>query len=129
MLCVVTGVLVAAAIPTALAGTIQNYAGLMLIRFFVGIAGASFVPTLNWCTMFYDKNVVGTGKSYARGRTVVRAWSDFWTFCLAANGFAGGWGNGGSAIAFFMMPAVYDSLRGMGRSSHVAWRLRSGPPT
>jgi NNP family nitrate/nitrite transporter-like MFS transporter len=57
-----TGVLVAAAIPTALAGTITNYAGLMLIRFFVGIAGASFVPTLNWCTMFYDKNVVGTGK-------------------------------------------------------------------
>jgi hypothetical protein len=62
VLCVVTGVLVAAAIPCALAGTITNYAGLMLIRFFVGIAGASFVPTLNWCTMFYDKNVVGTGK-------------------------------------------------------------------
>lgn len=57
----VTGVLIAAAIPCALAGTITNYAGLMLIRFFVGIAGASFVPTLNWCTMFYDKNVVGTG--------------------------------------------------------------------
>ena len=62
----VTGVLIAAAIPTALAGTIQNYAGLMLIRFFVGIAGASFVPTLNWCTMFYDKNVVGTGESTVR---------------------------------------------------------------
>jgi nitrate/nitrite transporter NarK len=63
MFCAVTGVLIAAAIPCALAGTITNYAGLMLIRFFVGIAGASFVPTLNWCTMFYDKNVVGTGKS------------------------------------------------------------------
>jgi len=58
----VTGVLVAAAIPTALAGTIKGYAGLMLIRFFVGIAGATFVPTLNWCTLFYDKNVVGTGE-------------------------------------------------------------------
>lgn len=71
-----TGVLVAAAIPTALAGTIKGYAGLMLIRFFVGIAGATFVPTLNWCTLFYDKNVVGTGEfhdvlTYTSGRPLI----------------------------------------------------------
>lgn len=51
----VTCVLIAAAIPCGLAGLIQNYAGLLLIRFFVGIAGASFVPCLTWCTLFYDK--------------------------------------------------------------------------
>lgn len=50
-----TCVLIAAAIPCGLAGLIQNYAGLLLIRFFVGIAGASFVPCLTWCTLFYDK--------------------------------------------------------------------------
>jgi NNP family nitrate/nitrite transporter-like MFS transporter len=48
---------------------------------------------------------------------------------IAANGFAGGWGNGGSAIAFFMMPAVYDSIRRMGRTSHVAWRVSFVVPT
>lgn len=49
--------------------------------------------------------------------------------CLVANGFAGGWGNGGSAVAYFMMPAVYDSIRGMGRTSHVAWRVSFVVPT
>jgi NNP family nitrate/nitrite transporter-like MFS transporter len=51
----VTAVLIAAAIPCGLAGLITNYTGLLLIRFFVGIAGASFVPCLTWCTLFYDK--------------------------------------------------------------------------
>jgi NNP family nitrate/nitrite transporter-like MFS transporter len=51
----VTCVLIAAAIPCGLAGLITNYTGLLLIRFFVGIAGASFVPCLTWCTLFYDK--------------------------------------------------------------------------
>jgi hypothetical protein len=51
----VTCVLIAAAIPCGLAGLIKNYTGLLLIRFFVGIAGASFVPCLTWCTLFYDK--------------------------------------------------------------------------
>ncbi|GHJ86524.1 hypothetical protein NliqN6_2926 [Naganishia liquefaciens] len=101
-----TCVLIAAAIPCGLAGLIKNYTGLLLIRFFVGIAGASFVPCLTWCTLFYDKGVVGT-----------------------ANGFAAGWGNAGAGVTYFMMPAVYDSLKGRGLSSSKAWRVSFVVPT
>lgn len=98
---VMAGILVAAAIPCGLAGTITNVTGLYLIRFFLGVAGASFVPCQVWCTGFYDKNVVGT-----------------------ANAFAAGWGNAGGGITYFVMPAIYSSLRSkQGLSSHVAWRV------
>ncbi|KAI5452803.1 hypothetical protein NCC49_000548 [Naganishia albida] len=101
-----TCVLIAAAIPCGLAGLIKNYTGLLLIRFFVGIAGASFVPCLTWCTLFYDKGVVGT-----------------------ANGFAAGWGNAGAGVTYFMMPAVYDSLKARGLSSSKSWRISFVVPT
>lgn len=46
-----------------------------------------------------------------------------------ANGFAAGWGNAGAGVAYFAMPAVYDGLRGMNHSSHVAWRISFIVPT
>ncbi|KAH7355483.1 high affinity nitrate transporter NrtB [Pyrenochaeta sp. MPI-SDFR-AT-0127] len=89
------------AIPTALAGTANNAMGLYFIRFFVGILGGTFVPCQVWTTGFYDKNVVGT-----------------------ANALVGGWGNSGGGITYFVMPAIYDSLKkDRGMSSHVAWRV------
>jgi NNP family nitrate/nitrite transporter-like MFS transporter len=60
------------AIPTALAGTVNSAAGLMVLRFFIGILGGSFVPCQVWSTGFFDKNVVGS-----------------------ANALTGGWGNSG----------------------------------
>ncbi len=63
------------AIPTALAGTVTNATGLLILRFFVGILGGVFVPCQVWCTGFFDKNIVGT-----------------------ANALAGGWGNAGGGI-------------------------------
>ena len=62
-------------IPSALAGTIHNAAGLYTIRFFVGILGSTFVPCQVWTTGFFDRNVVGT-----------------------ANALVGGWGNSGGGI-------------------------------
>ncbi|KAL3421916.1 nitrate transporter [Phlyctema vagabunda] len=89
------------AIPTALAGTISSVSGLYTIRFFVGILGGSFVPCQVWSTAFFDKNVVGT-----------------------ANALAGGWGNSGGGITYFVMPAIYDSfVRDHGLTEHVAWRV------
>jgi NNP family nitrate/nitrite transporter-like MFS transporter len=41
---VFAGCLLAGAVPTALAGTIHNATGLIVLRFFIGILGASFVP-------------------------------------------------------------------------------------
>jgi MFS transporter, NNP family, nitrate/nitrite transporter len=94
------GCLLIGAIPTFLAGTIQNFGGLCAIRFFVGILGGSFVPCQVWTTAFYDKNIVGT-----------------------ANSLTGGFGNSGGGVTYFVMPAVYNSLRSQGLSSDKAWRV------
>ncbi|KKA17671.1 Nitrate transporter CrnA [Rasamsonia emersonii CBS 393.64] len=95
------GVLLCGAIPTAMAGLVTNPGGLIALRFFVGILGASFVPCQVWTTGFFDKNVVGT-----------------------ANALAAGWGNAGGGITYFVMPAVYDSLvQARGLSPHQAWRV------
>ncbi|CAN9236809.1 unnamed protein product [Alternaria alternata] len=54
-----------------------------------------------WTTGFFDRNVIGT-----------------------ANALVGGWGNSGGGITYFVMPAIYDSLKAdQGLSSHVAWRV------
>jgi MFS transporter, NNP family, nitrate/nitrite transporter len=73
---VFVGTLLCGAIPTALAGLVKTSNGLIALRFFIGILGATFVPCQVWCTGFFDKNVVGT-----------------------ANALAGGWGNAGGGIA------------------------------
>lgn len=61
--------------PSTVAGLVTTPKGLIALRFFIGILGASFVPCQVWCTGFFDKNVVGT-----------------------ANALAGGWGNSGGGI-------------------------------
>jgi len=89
------------AIPTALAGTAKNATGLYFIRFFVGVLGGTFVPCQVWTTGFFDRNIIGT-----------------------ANALVGGWGNSGGGITYFVMPAIYDSLKNdQGLSSHVSWRV------
>ncbi|KAF2641240.1 MFS general substrate transporter [Massarina eburnea CBS 473.64] len=92
--------LLAGAVPTFLAGTVTNAAGLYALRFFIGILGGSFVPCQVWTTGFFDRNVVGT-----------------------ANALTGGLGNLGGGITYFVMPAVYDSLVKDGLPRHKAWRV------
>lgn len=88
-------------IPIGLAPLVNSAGGLYASRFFIGILGATFVPCQVWCTGFFDKNIVGT-----------------------ANAFAGGWGNAGGGITYFIMPAVFDSLvANQGMSHHKAWRV------
>jgi NNP family nitrate/nitrite transporter-like MFS transporter len=77
---VFAGCLLAGAIPTALAGLVTTPAGIIVLRFFIGVLGASFVPCQVWSTGFFDKNVVGT-----------------------ANGLAGGWGNAGGGITVSLL--------------------------
>ncbi|KAK6533292.1 hypothetical protein TWF694_002245 [Orbilia ellipsospora] len=98
---VFVGVLILGAIPTFLAGTVKSAAGLMAVRFFIGILGGAFVPCQVWSTGFFDKNVVG-----------------------AANAITAGIGNAGGGITYFVMPAIYDSfVHNRGLSSHTAWRV------
>ncbi|KAI9722441.1 MAG: hypothetical protein M1828_004808 [Chrysothrix sp. TS-e1954] len=89
------------AIPTFCAGGVTNATGLMVLRFFIGILGGSFVPCQVWTTGFYDKNVVGT-----------------------ANSLTAGFGNAGGGITYFVMPAIYNSLvNTQHESKHTAWRV------
>lgn len=93
--------LIAGAIPTALAGVVHDATGLMILRFFIGILGGTFVPCQVWTTGFFDKNVVGT-----------------------ANAFAAGLGNAGSGVTYFLMPSIFDSLvNNQGLKPHTAWRV------
>ncbi|KAK3337099.1 major facilitator superfamily domain-containing protein [Cercophora scortea] len=94
------GVLLLGAVPIGLAPLVHNASGLYVSRFFIGILGGSFVPCQVWSTGFFDKNVVGT-----------------------ANALTGGFGNAGGGITYFIMPAVYDSFVGRGRTPGEAWRL------
>jgi NNP family nitrate/nitrite transporter-like MFS transporter len=97
---VFAGTLLAGAIPTLFAFTIKSATGLIVVRFFVGILGGSFVPCQVWSTGFFDKNVVGT-----------------------ANAFTGGFGNSGGGITYFIMPAFFDTLEHTYHlSAHDAWR-------
>ncbi|KAI1128123.1 nitrite transporter [Nemania abortiva] len=97
---VFAGILLVGAIPLGLAPLVHDATSLYVSRFFIGILGGSFVPCLVWCTGFFDKNVVGS-----------------------ANAIAGGWGNAGGGITYFIMPAVFDSFKGRGYSDGPAWRL------
>ncbi|KAI3323609.1 nitrate transporter [Xylariaceae sp. AK1471] len=97
---VFAGVLLIGAIPLGLAPVVHDATSLYISRFFIGILGGSFVPCLVWCTGFFDKNVVGS-----------------------ANAIAGGWGNAGGGITYFIMPAVFDSFKGRGYNDGTAWRL------
>lgn len=88
-------------LPVGLAPLVNSAAGLYASRFFIGILGATFVPCQVWCTGFFDRNIVGS-----------------------ANALAGGWGNAGGGITYFIMPAVFDSLVGArGMSPSQAWRV------
>ena len=84
---VMVGCLLAGAIPTALTPLIKNATGLIIIRFFVGILGGTFVPCQVWTSQFFDRTIVGR-----------------------VNALAAGWGNAGGGVTFYLMPAVVSSL-------------------
>jgi NNP family nitrate/nitrite transporter-like MFS transporter len=60
-------ILVLGAIPSGLAGTAHNAASLYVLRFFIGILGATFVPCQAWTSSFFDKNCVGTANALVGG--------------------------------------------------------------
>jgi NNP family nitrate/nitrite transporter-like MFS transporter len=51
------------AIPTAFVPLVKDATGLLLIRFFIGILGGTFVPCQVWTTAFFDENIVGTANA------------------------------------------------------------------
>jgi NNP family nitrate/nitrite transporter-like MFS transporter len=73
-------ILVLASIPTACVGLIESAAGLAIVRFFIGIAGSTFVMAQFWPSRMFSREIAGT-----------------------ANGLVGGWGNLGGAWTQLMM--------------------------
>merc|ERR1712048_1067267 len=72
----------------------------ILIRFFIGCAGATFVTNQFWCSLMFAPNVVGT-----------------------ANATAAGWGNlGGGVTQIFMIAVLFNPFVAAGMSKNTAWR-------
>jgi MFS transporter, NNP family, nitrate/nitrite transporter len=94
-------VLILASIPTACLGLVNSAAGLAILRFFIGIAGSSFVMAQFWPSRMFAREIAGT-----------------------ANGIVGGWGNlGGAWTQLFMgtilLPAFTNYFDG---DEERAWR-------
>ena len=95
-------ILCVAAIPTACVGLVNSAAGLAAVRFFIGIAGCSFVMAQFWPSRMFSREIAGT-----------------------ANGIVGGWGNLGGAftqafVGSFLFPVFRDHV--YDGNSEKAWR-------
>ncbi|MFD1771046.1 MFS transporter [Sphingobacterium suaedae] len=96
-----TVLLVAGAIPVMLIGLSDSYETFLLLRFLIGIVGASFVITQFHTSMMFAPNVIGT-----------------------ANAVTGGWGNLGGGVTNLVMPLIAAGFAGMGLiSEQDSWRL------
>ncbi|KAG0345264.1 High-affinity nitrate transporter 2.1 [Podila humilis] len=87
------------AVTIGLAGLVQDANGLIILRFFIGIIGASFVPCQYWATAMFSENIVGT-----------------------ANAICGGFGNMGAGVSYFLIPLIYNGIA-LSLPPHQAWRV------
>jgi NNP family nitrate/nitrite transporter-like MFS transporter len=94
-------VLIAASIPTACVGLVNSASGLALVRFFIGIAGSSFVMSQFWPSRMFARDIAGT-----------------------ANGIVGGWGNlGGAWTQLFMGTILFPAFeKYYGGDAEKSWR-------
>jgi len=92
-------VLCCGAIPTACTGLIQSAKGLIILRFFIGLTGSTFVMCQFWTTRMFVKEVAGT-----------------------ANAIVGGWGNLGGGVIQLVVGSVLFPLFKTGMSAEMAWR-------
>lgn len=89
-----------ASIPTALTGLVQNSNELYILRFFIGIAGGTFVPCEYWVSQMFAKEVVGT-----------------------ANALVAGWGNLGAGMTQLIMGLIlFPIFQALTKDDNVAWR-------
>ena len=95
-----TLLLLAGAIPVLCIGFSNSYESFLILRFLIGIIGASFVITQFHTSMMFAPNVVGT-----------------------ANAVAGGWGNLGGGVTNLVMPLIAAAFVGFTNiSKGDSWR-------
>ncbi|GMF43257.1 unnamed protein product [Phytophthora fragariaefolia] len=96
-----TVLLVLGAIPVASAALAIDYSGFMLVRFFIGLGGCTFVATAYWTSTMFSNEVVGS-----------------------ANAISAGWGNLGAGVTYLITPLVFEMITLNGTiSDNVGWRL------
>jgi MFS transporter, NNP family, nitrate/nitrite transporter len=94
-------VLCLCAIPTASTGLVQSLLGLCILRFFIGLAGGSFVMCQSWTSRMFTREIVGT-----------------------ANAVAAGWGNLGGGVTQLMMGSVFFPLfKNILGTAEKSWRF------
>ncbi|KAF9386753.1 High-affinity nitrate transporter 2.1 [Podila verticillata] len=93
------GLLLLGSITIGSAGLASDAKGLIIVRFFIGIVGAAFVPCQYWASQMFSYNIVGT-----------------------ANAICGGFGNMGAGVSYFLVPLIYNAIA-IGLPPHQAWRV------
>eukprot|EP01043_Picozoa_sp_COSAG02_P036514 COSAG02_NODE_2679_length_8261_cov_3.398922_2_plen_598_part_00 len=96
---VMAGLLWYGSIPVALGAFCTGGTYLIVIRGFIGAAGATFVPCQAWTSLLFAPRIVGT-----------------------ANAFSAGWGNLGGGVTQIFMPAVMGMFVAFGVEEKNAWR-------
>jgi nitrate/nitrite transporter NarK len=96
---VMAGLLWYGCIPVALGAFCNSGTYLIVIRGFIGAAGATFVPCQAWTSLMFAPRIVGT-----------------------ANAFSAGWGNLGGGVTQIFMPAVMGLIIAFGVDEKNAWR-------
>merc|ERR1719198_2145224 len=100
------GLMLHGAFWVALASVISDPWNYILIRFFIGTAGATFVTNQFWSSLMFAPNVVGT-----------------------ANATAAGWGNlGGGVTQIFMIALLFNPFVAAGMEEGTAWRVAMQVP-
>lgn len=97
---VMAGLLWYGCIPVALGAFVNSGTYLIIIRGFIGAAGATFVPCQAWTSLMFAPRIVGT-----------------------ANAFSAGWGNLGGGVTQVFMPAVMAMFIAFGVPESNAWRF------
>ncbi|KAE9219252.1 hypothetical protein PF004_g13655 [Phytophthora fragariae] len=93
--------LVIGAIPVASAAFAIDYSGFMLVRFFIGLVGCTFVATAYWTSTMFSNEVVGS-----------------------ANAISAGWGNLGAGVTYLVTPLIFDLITLNDEvSDNYGWRL------
>mmetsp|Transcript_28800 Transcript_28800/g.82792 ORF Transcript_28800/g.82792 Transcript_28800/m.82792 type:complete len:485 (-) Transcript_28800:382-1836(-) len=96
-----TGLMLYGALWVGLSAAITDPWNYILIRFFIGAAGATFVTTQFWCSLMFAPGIVGT-----------------------VNATAAGWGNlGGGVTQIFVGIVLFQSFTSMGLEAGIAWRF------
>ncbi|CAM9598541.1 unnamed protein product, partial [Ascophyllum nodosum] len=91
--------LIMGSIPTAFSGLVQSAVDVAIIRFFIGVMGATFVCTQFWSSQIFVKEFVGT-----------------------ANATTGGWGNLGGGVTQIFMVAIWNGFKTV-TDNETAWRV------